>query len=265
MAISVTYYEANGWPKDAYTIDGFAGERKLVCDWGDRHTLATEIMTPPNNIYPYNDIGAMVTHIPRVEGWRKGKQSAGTTAGMASYEKAVVTVNYSTFGVATGTTPNQLLISEWTETWSEVKTLDKTKYFWGTAPKNLGPGEGPSKLEPGMDYILVYHNLLVVPGAVTTVPGTCNSNVVNAYLLGLSFPAETLVFDGANVKHRITTTGSTGYTVRYRFRFKPNVRDGEAKGWNWQWNANKGHDRYEQLYDEDGDVKKTYTPTTFSF
>lgn len=266
MAISVTHREVDGWPKEVYSLEGFAGERKLHCAWSDRHTLATELLFPPNNIYPYNSTGAMVTHLPKVEGLRRGKQSQGNTSALASYETAVLLVNYSTFGLATGVTPSQLLISEWTETWSETKTLDRTKFQWKKADgtfTNLGPSEGPSKLEPGMDYVLMYHNLAFVPNAVTAQPGTVNSGTANTYLLGISFPAETIMYMGAVVKHRTTTGGNDGYTVRYRFRYAPHVRDGVARGWNWHWNTENA--RYEPLYDMDGNVTRPYETSSFAF
>ncbi len=266
MAISVDYSEVSGWPKEVYSITGFAGERRVTCAWGDRHALAVGLMTPPDNIYPYNSSGALVTHLPNVEGLRKGKQAQGPTADMASYEKAVLTVNYSTFGIATGKTPSGLLITEWTEGWTEHKTLNRAVFQWGTGAgaRILGPNEGPGKIEPGMDYILMYHSLPSLPGALLTQQGTVNNAVVSSYLLGLSFPAETVQYMSPMVKHRVTTEGSTGYEVRYRFRFKPNIQDGEAKGWNWFWRAEK--DAYEQLYDVvTEEVKKPYALTTFAF
>ncbi len=266
MAISVDYSEVGGWPKEVYSITGFAGERRVTCAWGDRHALAVGLMTPPDNIYPYNSSGALVTHLPNVEGLRKGRQAQGDTADMASYEKAVLTVNYSTFGIATGRTSTGLLITEWTEGWSEHKTLNHAELQWGPDATDdaLRPSEGPSKIEPGMDYILMYHSLSSLPAALLTQQGTVNDAVVSSYLLGLSFPTETVQYMSPMVKHRVTTEGSTGYQVRYRFRFKPNIQDGEAKGWNWHWNTAEG--KYQQVYNKKTlALVKSYTPATFAF
>lgn len=262
MAISVAYREMAGWPREKFTWEAFAGERKLMCAWSDRTALAIEIMTPPNNIYPYNDSGAFVTHIPQVEPFRHGKQSQGTATDTATYEKAVVTVNYSTQGIATGRAPNGTLISEWTETWADHKQLGRTHFEWSDGDK-LEPGDAPGKIEPGMDYILVYHGLAVAPAGVLKKTGTVNSNAVSSYLLGLSFPAETVQYMGAQVKHSITAQGSTGLQVRYKFRYAPHYRDGEAKGWNWFWRSETC--QYEQIYDVNGVVKKPYTPAEFNF
>ena len=122
MAISVAYYEMAGWPRELFFIDAFAGERKLICDWGDRTALATEIMLPGNNIYPYNNSGAFVSHVPKARPLVNGKELQGSLVHMASYVKAVVTVNYSTSGIVTGSTPTGALITEWTNTGSEFKT-----------------------------------------------------------------------------------------------------------------------------------------------
>lgn len=265
MAISVDYYEMDGWPRELYSLRGFAAERKLKCAWSDRHTLATQIISYGNNVYPYNNSGAVVTHLPRVEGLKRGKQSQGASVSLASYEQAVLIVNYSTYGPATGTTPTNLLITEWTETWSEFKTLNRTEFRWGTGDdaKPLGPGEGPSKIEPGMDYILLYHELNAVPAAVLTQPGTVNSGPVTAYLLGITFPTETILYMGAQINHRITSTGGTAHKVRYRFRYVAHVQKGIARGWNWYWNAAEGE--YQQVYDDAGNVKKTYDSANFAF
>ena len=256
MAISVTYNEMDGWPKEMATLEGFAAERKLKCAWGDRTKLMVEIMSYGNNVYPYNDSLATVTHIPRCEGLRKGKMSVGAQSHMASYVYAVVTVNYSTYGLATGYHPvSHLLITESLDTSFEFSTLDRTDLQWADETA-LKPNEAPGKIEPIMDYMLMYHAASFIPASVLSLPGKVNSNAVSTYLLGISFPVETVLYMGARAKHRLTTTGLTAIQLAHQFKYK-------ASGWNKAYRIKTKS--YEDVFDKAGNPVKKYESGSFNF
>jgi len=256
MAISVTYYEMDGWPKEMATLEGFAAERKLKCAWSDRTKLMVEIMSYGNNVYPYNDSGATVTHIPQCEGLRKGKMSAGTQAHMASYEYAVLMVNYSTYGPATGFHPvTHALLTETLDTSFEFATLDRTNLQWADETA-FTPNEAPGKIEPRMDYTLLYHAASSIPSSVLNLEGKINSNALSTYLLGISFPVGTLLYLGSSARHRLTTTGLTAIRLGHQFRHNPG-------GWNKVYRTTTGI--YEDIFDKDGNAVKKYETGVFSF
>lgn len=244
MAITTAHYEISGWPREKARWDAFAAERKLLCAWSDRFTLASELYA--NNTYPYEtNPGAVVTNI-NIEPLRRGEQSQGVSSDMASYEYAVLTVNYST--QTGGYLHGDTLVSEWLETGSEYKQLDYRQIQWGTGSSALAlfPSEAPVVNQPTIDYVLVYHDLAVIPAWTTTAVGKVNSNAVAALLLGIVFAPETLLFMGANATRRITTAGAQAFKVKTRFRWKSNG----GHGWNYAWNqrANNGVGDWEKMY-----------------
>ncbi len=264
MAFSVSFWEHAGWPRELNFIDAFAGERKLVCAWGDRQTLANEILVPPNNVYPYNNSGAFVSHAPKTRPLANGKQTQGAQTHMASYELAVVTVNYSTKGQVAGVTPGGDLISEWMSTGATFKTLDRTDLVWAANDGDpLRPAEGADKIEPIGSYILLYNSLPVLPDAVLTQPGTVNSIAVSTYLLGLTFAAETLLYMGANITPSRNSQGVTTFQVRHKFRYAAHADDAGVHGWNYFWRASTN--RYEQVFKAGGIRVKPFTPVAFNF
>ncbi len=264
MAISVAYYEMAGWPRELVFVDAFAGERKLICAWGDRATLANDILSPGNNVYPYNNSGALVSHVPKIRPLAGGKETQGAQIHMASYEKAVVTVNYSTKGRIVGVTPGGDLISEWMSTGSTFKTLDRTQLAWAANDgEPLRPGEGPDKIEPVANYVLLYNSLPSLPGSVLTSPGTVNSEAVSTYLLGLTFAAETLMYAGSNITRSLNPQGASAFQVRQKFRYRANADEFGVHGWNYFWRTKKN--KYEQVFEAGGDRIKPFTPIAFNF
>lgn len=266
MAFSVSFWEHAGWPRELVFVDAFAAERKLVCAWGDRQTLANEILSTGNNVYPYNSSGALVSHVPRIRPLVNGKETQGAQVHMADYELAVVTVNYSTKGRITGVTPGGNLISEWMSTGSTFKTLDRTQLAWAANDgEPLKPGEGLDKIEPVGNYVLLYNSLPVLPGSVLTQPGTVNNAGVSTYLLGLTFAAETLLYMGSNITRSLNALGVTAFQVRHKFRYKANADEFGVHGWNYFWNT--ATNKYEQVFVAGaGGVRvKPFTPVAFNF
>ena len=256
MAVSVNHYEMTNWPKEGYRLGGgFIAERRLKCAWTDRDTLAREIL---GETYPYNSIGAMAMEA-YPEPIKGEALAVGASADMSSYAEAVVVVKYSTQGASEVVSGN--LISEWLETSIDFKTLDHRGLQWGVGggAEALFPAEAPGRIEPTIDYVLLYHELSAVPSSVVTHTGLVNASAVTAYLMGLTFAPETLLYLGAQVGRSITTAGSTGFSVKHRFRFKGN----DGHGWNWFWDQ-RTHG-YSQIRLKTGAVHKPYLTAGFNF
>jgi hypothetical protein len=58
-------------------------------------------------------------------------------------------------------------------------------------------------------------------------------------LLGITFPAQTLLFNPPTINRKITTAGAQAWTVACRFSYR-------ASGWNKSWRA--ATQQWEQVY-----------------
>jgi hypothetical protein len=89
---------------------------------------------------------------------------------------------------------------------------------------------------------------------VLTRVGTVNSNVVDTWLLGLSFSPERLKYKGASVLTSHSLGRILTYEVVTRYRFRP-------AGWNKFWREATA--QYEPLYLSGGAEYKPYPPVPY--
>lgn len=211
----MAHYEMHGWPKEAGRLDrGFKGVRKIICDWGERATLADSLLLTE---YPYLGTGALCRYITIQP---LGGIQAGGAAAEATYEKAVLTAEYTTYGprFRSGT---HTLLSEIIETSRESRQLNSKKLKWkdGTAVED---NERFPMLHAGFTYHLKYHNAISIPTSVLQYEGYLNATATTAYWFGLTFAARTLMYMGPRMSHFISSGGNNRYGITHTFVYRYN-------------------------------------------
>jgi hypothetical protein len=252
MAFTVDFQEEHEFPKSLWQNGVFVGTRQLICAWSDRITLLTELDIWPNNQWPYGD-GSSDALTDRVATVGIGAQTNAPGTG-AEYAEARLTVRYTNAGPQ-GFDNGATLISERIETTTETRELDEGLFRWdNNAGTELRDGEAPLLIQDEMTYVVQYHRATVIPGWVLTRVGTVNSNVVDTWLLGLSFSPERLKYKGASVLTSHSLGRILTYEVVTRYRFRP-------AGWNKFWREATA--QYEPLYLSGGAEYKPYPPVPY--
>lgn len=241
------FWEVHGWPKELYTLQGAAAERKIWCAWGDRFAVAAELDTYPTSIYPYNDTGAILNKL-HIKNAPDSKHADVGSKGMISYQNAIITANYSTWGPSTAA-----LITESLRVATMGTKWTHEGLYWsndGTNP--LKVNEGPQQLQPVTTYILHYHRLHAIPAGVYNLKGYMNSNTVFTKILGTYFEPFFLRYEGAYVNRTVTASGITMFSVKHYFSHAYN----DGLGWTGVLRQSTG--RYAKIYDADGNQRFPY-------
>ncbi len=252
MAIATDHAEVQGWPKELYTDRGAGYERRIRCVWGDRFTLAGELTTYPDSIYPYNtDTNAILDRLRIIP--ERNSKSSDAGAGKISYNNAILICNYSTRGrVVDGN-----LVTERLTPAMEGGRISKEDLYWDNA-KTLSVQNNPLRLYPKLTYTLRYHQLSEIPTAVYQLPGYINGDTVVTKILGISFAPYFLLYRGAIVDRTLTTAGVTKFDVTHTCSYAYN----EGLGWNAEWNP--AVKAYAPMYYPNGDLFYKYPWTNFN-
>ncbi|KKN11661.1 hypothetical protein LCGC14_1024130 [marine sediment metagenome] len=244
MAVTVTYSELPGSPKEHLRY-GFAEvERYLLCDWESRIRLAKELLgfwgsgafNPPDqyiaaegserlyNVYAYDcNIEPFI--------------STPDTAGL-SYKKAKLTVYYKVMDFR-GVDEGYTWVTEYLEPASKYVTIDRRGLYFGTGASAVRLEnenvEVPDKINRMIDWVYTIHNVPRIYAAGFDLQGTVNDDAVWSNSLGMNFPTETLLCGNPTASREIKTTGpgtGTSWTVTYRFTYMNNGTLADPKGWN---------------------------------
>lgn len=225
---SVSCSEELGSVREDFDIGSGNGPSMSVdlrCLWSDRFSLVQDIVGN-QRAWPH---GTWTTVAPRAYAASiKQDTSVFATTGQSNeVVHAIVSVRYGCKVLQ--------LVSESLEPTVEFLTLDHNQFRWANAAAD-GPGdpvleaEAPGKLFRGLNLVRTYYQLNSVPTAILTLPGAVNAAQYVSALLGLTFPAETLLFQPPKLDRVIKTTGATGFNMTLKFQYKP-------QGWNTFWRA----------------------------
>ena len=251
MAISVDYYEMQGWPREWADLDCVGAERKLMCAWDERFTLANEITTYSDNIYPYLTVGAGLADIyaEKVAIEPFAAQTQAAIQASAEYDWALVTVRYSSLSPGTAD-----LVTEWIE--PAMITLPGGRARWEDDDRKSPVENRESILMPALVYNLKYHRAAAVSASIPPAIGKINSGAVATKLLGLTFDANTLLYCVPRISRTLSMAGVTLFNIHHRCAFK----SAGGNGWNWHWNAETAS--WVQYFDRAGDAIDDYVEGT---
>ncbi len=235
MTISVNYEELDGSPVESIDDRGRVSvQRILQCDWSDRWTLMREVLADgglPLEDYTPPTVPPGFTSLPvraKTCGCLPSGQNQGTGT-VNAYPKARVAVRYRMLTMH-DEDPDEL-VAESLEPTGEMQVLDYTKFRWGAPDGDrLEEDEAPAKLVRSLDYAVKMFRVTTILPAVLTLIGKVNEDPVLATLLGVTFPAQTLLYNPPVLERSITTEGVGAWDLGFRFSFRPD-------GWNAYWRA----------------------------
>lgn len=235
--------EMHGTAKETWSNEQVSCDVQLRAKWSDRHGIMSNLLTAPL-AWPYHSNG----NVYAVSGGMQPMIESATKDGSGLvYEFAILSVHFETLTKSTGGNNTDVTIfSESIDPTANFLTIPPDGFFWKGSGSQLTPlkqEEAPGKLEIGLDYGVTYYNLTFIPAAALTLIGSVNSAPVVSPSLGLTFGAETLLYNPPKITRNITTQGNNRYTMACRFTYK-------QAGWNQFWRAETGG--YSRIYYPDG-------------
>ncbi len=270
--MSVKYSELHGWPRELWMQEGFMAVRKLVCNWNERDLLILELGLNNGAEYPYG----MLTAIPVYARPRVVKidvephlgailpEDADTQRG--AYEKALLTVTYSTITVTLVKIPGRgdTLIHEKLEPAGEFITLNHNKYYWadgdGDDIVKLEANEAPGKMISRMAYTITFYNIIGDVGGFAArckaATNHCNNKEVETITKAFAFAKHEAQYMWTNFDRVLSFDEVPTWTITQRFLIQAS-QAGDAD-WNKLWNS--AIDEFAFVYEADGTTKKILVP-----
>lgn len=238
-------WEEHGGVAENFSLDKWTASVTLRCAWGNRYLLVNDIIGNsrpfPHSSYAVAPQASSASIVPALD--------AAITVGQSlDYEYALVTINYST-------EVKDLVVEEIEPTTEFIKE-DFRRFRWGAASGDpLTEKEAPGRLVRGMNIVRTYYQLASIHPDFLDLVGACNSAQYVSALLGLTFPAQTLLYHPPVINRAITTAGAEAFTLKAKYTYKKG-------GWNHYWRQ-KSQD-FEQIYDVNGVVYESYPPESFA-
>lgn len=236
-------------------VSGFTASAVLRCPWLNRDEVISDLLGNAVAYARFPDAGAHA----RTVSCRAADGMFLLDGFLHQPEYAILTVSYSQNEAVDETTGQ--LFSESLEPNAEFITLDFRKFRWGSATgKKLTAEQAPGKLVIGLDYVQTRFGLPSLPVDILE-PGLCNEASITASLLGLTFPAETLMYVNSTPTRTITTAGSAKWQMSSRFSYR-------KQGWNTFWHEDKsGGPGWDKIFldEENGGAEyKNFPPGDFT-
>lgn len=227
---------------ESFGSKGFTASTILRVPWANRYTVMDALITN-NSAYPRAiSAGVYATNASSVPA--PGQISAEPThEELIVPEYAHITVAYSageSNGGAGGVTAGGERFTESFEPNGRFQTIGVKKLMWRVATVDdtgawgpmLTQEEAPSIPQLAMDYVQTRYGLSAIPVEVLK-PNHANEDDHSATLLGITFPAETLLYVNSQMQRTTGSGGTSKWTMASRFRY-------QKDGWNKFWNAKLG-------------------------
>ena len=258
QSVTVPFSTEEGYPIEEWNIKGQNAEWKVRCAWADRYTLANQLVSYPDDVYPYwfnlsgsfsgatNPLYLLGQKIEPAPHETVGGASGAT--GFAQYPEAIITNKYTNINMFRGKGGAVIRI-EFSPS-SQALPVSHWNLSWNSDGRSVGEREVGVLRNPCMLYKLTYLRATSIPLAYTTLGGTVNAAAYTNELLGITFPAQTLLYEPGPIAVSIKSSGQMQATVTQFAHYAYNG----GYGWNYFWRAEKV--RWEQQRTPDG----IYTP-----
>lgn len=258
----IAFEEMESSPVERLLTSGFEATRRLKCAWADRLDLARELsgsaewvedelVVTPAATYP-NFSAASVRSVQIAP---FGVISADTVdASQAAYPCAILTVHYATpssDSSGSSSASPDTLVAESLEPTTEFLTISADGLRWGsTSGTALLPDESPGQQMRGLNWVYTRFRMPVVVPATFSLVGKVNASSITSTTLGVSFAAETLLYNPPLLKRTTSLAGVSDWQVTYRFSYRPT-------GWNRFWRSSTS--TFDQIFTASGPL--TVYPT----
>lgn len=233
-----------------YGMSGSSASVSLKCDEADAAEIV-EDMVGNAVVWPYE--GPVLLYCSSATISTMGE--AGTQDGQGLvYQQAQIDATFS--ALTSDGAENPTYFDERLEPTCEMLVLPPDNFYWSSGSADaLLPEEAPSKLRVGFDYYLTVFNQVSIPAHVLTHPGTVNASTVTSGSLGLTFAAQTLLYNPPLVSRSVSLGGSNRYTISYRLSYR-------ADTWNKYWRTSTG--AFAVIKDSGGSTVLVYPTADFS-
>lgn len=221
-----------------------SAEVTIRVPWADRYEAAAGAL---GNAEPQLGIASVVC----LEATITPFPSAATVDGQGLvYEDALIKLKYGTVpggASATKTDPvsgEEVIVTESLEPTIEYLKLDPKGFRWTSADgRPLKENEAPSREMRGMNLVRAVQNMETLDTSILTLAGKTNTDAYASTLLGITFPAETLLWVPPSLRRTVKADGTDTMSVVLKLAYK-------EKGWNKFWRADKsGDDKYDTIFD----------------
>ena len=236
---------------ESWSNDKISTQVELKVAWNERYDVLHNLLTSGKR-WPYHASNTCIASsgsivpFPGQQGTRDG--------GGYIYDYAKLTVVFESLSATEG--EETTIYSESIEPTLEFQTLPPSQFRWGSGSGDeLLPEEAPGRLQVGLDYVVTLYNLPSIPTEAVTLIGKSNSGTVTSASLGLTFAAETLLFNPPKISRNVAFGSSNRYTMQTRFTCKPS-------GWNKFWRSST--QAYESIYVAGGSEYKNFPPASFA-
>jgi hypothetical protein len=230
---------------ESWDVDRWDATVQLRCTWANRHALVADLL---GNQRPWPHSGFATTPLAATASIEPVPTQYVTVGQSCTYIEAIVTVGYSS-------DEEEDLLAESLEPTAEFMTLDHKLFKWDNGDP-LVEGEAPGKVTRSLSIVRQMFKLASIPSEVRTCIGKSNDVEYVSALLGMTFPAETLVYEPSPMNRTITTAGDKGWNVALKFNYKP-------EGWNKFWRT-KTQDWHRFIVAATGAQYDNYEPDDFS-
>lgn len=205
-------------------FNGFSASVTLQCAWADRYALMEDLLGFPR--YFPKSLGGLTAYAVGASARPMlGEYTDDPTSQMINnYDTAFVDVTYNTTITD--------VASETLESAIEAIPLSYSNFNWGgLGGPLLVEGEAPPLILKSLNLVRTRYRLTALPVDIINAVGMVNQfTYTSAYLPGLVFPSETLLFEPAPAQRSFTNFTSTGFTLTLKFGYKP-------QGWNKYWRS----------------------------
>ncbi len=233
--------------QEDFGTDAWTASVQLKCAWEDRFETLMAILVSGLE-WPYAPGSRMFVSTGSISTFQEEK--VGSADNLNTYTHAILTINFKRSSNDEENEEEEIYSETIEDNGQLLKlpprnvndTLNDWIFKWGEDPNSaaLTPEEAPTLLQMGMDYVVKWKNLSVIPAAVLSFKNHVNQDSQVSPSLGLTFPAETLLGTSA-VLSRTTNAAFevSGWDLELRWSHR-------EEGWNKFWNPKTG--AYEEIY-----------------
>lgn len=251
---TIQYSEVDGSPDENWTFNGLTATVKLLTPWYLRYALTCDILSN-RRLYPWIPGSMATAREATITPFGPGIPNADKMS--FDYELALVTFKYIYDShKPEGKDGRGEIASISLEPTAEFLTVDPTDFHWGSSTGDtLLENEAPGKIVRGIDLVYTQFEVSAIPIAILALPSCCNNTPLAIPVIGLTFAAETLLYQPPGIEKRITVDQKEKWKLTHRLSFKPT-------GWNKFWRAKT--QQYEEMYYKGSSTPyKNYPPASF--